>query len=80
MHRILYATSKIALAVLATLTKWILAIATAFLVAIPIYFLWVWLSPTYFSFAPTQFLSMGYVDLAGILLLLALVKEQFRGA
>lgn len=53
---------------------WIISAILAVLMAIPFFFLWGWLGPTYFSFVPKLYLEVGFLDMAGLLILIGFIK------
>lgn len=59
------------------LTAWVItAIAGAF-VAVPLWFLWGWLAPTYLPFVPALYLNIGFWDTVGMVILIGLLKSVF---
>lgn len=56
---------------------WIVSAVLALLLAIPLYVLWSWLGPTYFYFVPTVYLKIGFLDMAGLLVLIGFLKLTF---
>jgi hypothetical protein len=53
---------------------WAVAAAICFFIAIPLYFLWNWLAPTYFAFLPAVYLDLPFWDLVGLLWLLSSLR------
>ena len=53
---------------------WFKAADGCFFAAIPIYFLWNWLAPTYFYQLPTVYLSLPFWHVVGLLWLLSSLK------
>jgi formate hydrogenlyase subunit 3/multisubunit Na+/H+ antiporter MnhD subunit len=53
---------------------WAFSALFAFLIAMPLHFLWSWLGPTYFAFVPAVYLNMGFWDMAGMLVLIGFIK------
>lgn len=53
---------------------WVISAFMAVVIALPLYFLWGWLGPVYFSFVPAVYLNMGFWDMAGLLILIGFFK------
>jgi len=53
---------------------WLMSAVMAVFIAIPLFFLWGWLGPVYFSFVPAVYLNMGFWDIAGMLVLIGFIK------
>lgn len=53
---------------------WLISAALAFFAAIPLWFLWSWLGPTYFSFVPPAYLNIDFWDTVGMLVLIGFIK------
>lgn len=53
---------------------WAVSAVLAFLIAIPVHFLWHWLGPIYFPFVPTLYLGIGFWDTVGMLVLVGFAK------
>ena len=53
---------------------WLISAALAFFAAIPLWCLWSWLGPTYFSFVPAVYLNIGFWDTVGMLVLIGFIK------
>ena len=56
---------------------WIISFAVAFIIAIPTYFLWNGMAPTYFAFLPEVYLSVPYWDIVWIVWLTFILKFIF---
>lgn len=56
---------------------WLIAGAVCLFVAIPIYFLWNWLAPTYFYWLPKIYLELPYWHVFGLLWLISSIKGLF---
>lgn len=56
---------------------WLISALLAIAVTIPLHFLWGWLAPTYFYFLPPVYLNMGFIDMAGLVVLMGFLKMVF---
>ena len=50
---------------------WLIAAVICLFVAIPVYFLWNWLAPTYFYWLPSVYLDLPFWHVFGLLWLLS---------
>lgn len=53
---------------------WLISALLAVLITLPLHHLWGWLGPIYFGFVPEVYLNMGFWDMAGMLILIGLIK------
>lgn len=53
---------------------WIFAAVICFFVAVPLFFLWNWLAPTYFYWLPKVYLDLPFWHVVGLVWLIASVK------
>jgi hypothetical protein len=56
---------------------WLLAAIICGLASVPVYFLWNWLAPMYFSFLPSQYLNLPYMHVIGLMWLIASLRGIF---
>jgi hypothetical protein len=54
---------------------WLIAAAVCFFIAIPLYFLWNWLAPTYFYWLPPVYLDLPFWHVFGLLWLLSSLRQ-----
>ena len=66
--------TKLAALTVIPVLGWIITAILAILIAIPLHFLWSWLAPTYLYFLPSVYLNIGFIDMAGLLVLIGFVK------
>ncbi len=53
---------------------WIMQLFFAIFLAIPLYWLWSYLGPTYFKFVPEVWLNIGFWDTVWMTMLLSIVR------
>ena len=54
---------------------WLIAAVICFFVAIPVYFLWNWLAPTYAYWLPTVYLDLPFWHVFGLLWLISSLRS-----
>ena len=53
---------------------WLIACLVCFFIAIPVYFLWNWLAPTYFYWLPPVYLDLPFWHVFGLLWLISSLR------
>jgi len=53
---------------------WIIAAVVCFFIAVPFYFLWNWLAPTYFYWLPKLYLELPFWHVFGLLWLITSLR------
>lgn len=53
---------------------WLIACLLCFFIAIPVYFLWNWLAPTYFYWLPSVYLDLPFWHVFGLLWLISSLR------
>lgn len=46
--------------------------------AIPLYFLWIWLAPLYFTFVPAAWQAIPFLHIAAVVALISLINRAVR--
>lgn len=53
---------------------WLISAAFSFCIAVPFYFLWNWLAPTYFYWLPKVYLAVPFWHCVGLFMLMPMLK------
>ena len=53
---------------------WLVGLFFHTMLAIPFYFVWNWLAPTYFYWLPSVYLQIGFWNIVGLFIIMSILK------